>query len=188
MKDLKILKKEFYSNKNTIELAKSLLGKYLVRELDSTILIGKINEVEAYLHDDPAAHTYRGKTERTKAMFEEAGTVYLYFSYGVHWCFNISGNEVGVGEGILIRGIEPIVGINTMIRNRNKKDIKGLTDGPAKVTQAFQIDNKLYGHKIWEPPLYIAEEEDEILIPVLIKSSPRIGILKNADAMLRFYL
>jgi len=186
MKNLKILSKNFYSEQLTIDLAKSLLGKYLVRELSGTVLIGKINEVEAYIQNDSAGHSFVGKTQRTQALFQEAGTTYVYRSYGIHWSFDIVSEGIGIAESILIRGVEPILGIDYMKRNRQSDNLKNLTNGPGKVTQAFSIDKSFYGHKIWEPPLYIAEAES--VSPELIKSSPRVGISKNKDAMLRFYI
>lgn len=187
MKNLKILKKEFYAQKSTPDIAKSLLGKYLVRELENSILIGKIIEVEAYLQNDPAAHSYGGRSKRNNSLFEEAGTVYVYFTYGMHWCFNIAVNESGVGEGVLIRGVEPLIGVDTMLRNRGISYVKMVSNGPAKVTKAYQIGAEFDGHKIWEPPLYIATDDTQIS-EGQIEITPRIGISKNKDAMLRFVL
>lgn len=187
MRDLKILQHDFYSSKTTVDLAKSLLGKYLVRELENTVLIGQINEVEAYLQNDPASHSFKGLTNRTSPMFEEPGTVYVYFTYGKHWCFNIAGNNKGIGEGVLIRSVIPLVGIDTMLRNRGIESLENISNGPGKITKAYQIGQPFNGHKIWNPPLYIATDDTQINEGV-IESTSRIGITKNKDAMLRFVL
>ena len=187
MKDLKVLKKEFYFGKSSVDLARQLLGKYLVRELENTVLIGMINEVEVYLQNDPAAHSFRGQTVSNNSLFEEAGTVYVYFTYGKHWCFNIASNKKGVGEGILIRSLKPVVGHQVMLRNRGVSDITQVSNGPAKVTQSYQIDKSFEGHKIWDPPLYITSD-DTIIDAKSIVATPRIGISQNKDAMLRFVL
>ena len=103
----------------TVGLARRLLGCFLVHEVNEIELVGRIVEVEAYLGSrDPASHAYRGLTERNKAMFGPAGHAYIYFSYGSHYCMNVTAQPEGVGEGVLIRAIEPIHGERWMRENR----------------------------------------------------------------------
>lgn len=170
---------------STVDLARRLLGNYLVFE-HGCVLAGRIVEVEAYLGaTDPAAHTFGGPTNRTRAMFGEPGHAYIYLSYGNHYCLNVTAQPVGVGEGVLIRAIEPIAGIEQMRRNRGGRyDGPMLTNGPGKLVQAMGISPDFYGHDLSMRPLYIGQAESAEVIEV----GPRIGISKAADLPLRFWL
>lgn len=130
-----ILPRTFYS-KDTVTVAKSILGKKLVRKLGNKEISGIIIETEAYRHkDDPASHAFRKITERNKVMFEEVGRAYVYFTYGMHYCFNVVARSSKFDAGaVLIRAIQPEKGIEIMEKNRGTKDMKRLTDGPAKLT------------------------------------------------------
>ena len=138
--------REFY-NRNTIVVAKDLLGKILVRVVGNKILSGIIVESEAYRSiDDPASHSYKGKTERNNVMFGEVGHAYVYFTYGIHYCLNIVAKEHSIPAGaILIRAIEPIEGIEQMQKFRKTNDLYNLTNGPGKLTKALNVTKKQNG-------------------------------------------
>ena len=170
----------------TDQVAARLLGCELVREIDGQSLVGKIVETEAYDQDDPASHSHRGATPRTKIMFGPAGFLYVYFTYGMHYCCNIVTGRTGHGSAVLIRAIEPLNGAELMSKNR--RGLKGelLTNGPAKLCQALQIDKQLNGHDLRQAPLEL------VVRPALPKQqivqTTRIGISRAEDAPLRFYI
>ena len=143
---------------------------------------GIITETEAYRHkDDPASHAFRKITDRNKVMFGEVGIAYVYFTYGMHYCFNIVAKKSKVPAGaVLIRGINPEKGIEKMEKNRYVKNLKNLTNGPAKLTQALEITKEQYGVDLTKKSkIYI---EDGLYVKK-IKRSPRVGI-KNGKEML----
>ena len=171
------LEKSFYA-RNTVIVAKDLLGKTLVRKINNQIISGIITETEAYrFSDDPASHAFRGMTDRNKAMFNEVGRAYVYFTYGMYYCVNAVARSKNYEAGaVLIRAIKPEKGIDLMIKNRKNKKDSELTNGPAKLTQALQISKKQYGVDLTRRgELFIADgiEKQKIV------SSSRIGI-KNA--------
>jgi len=137
---MKVLPRSFYA-RNTVKVAKDLLGKTLVRKTGGKIISGIITETEAYRHaDDPASHAFGGLTDRNKVMFGHVGIAYVYFTYGMHYCVNAVARSDSYDAGaVLIRSISPKLGINEMIKNRKIKSITNLTNGPAKLTQAMQI-------------------------------------------------
>lgn len=168
--------------------AKALLGAVLRRTLDDgTVLSARIIETEAYHQSDPASHTHRGKSERNAAMFGPAGHAYIYLSYGIHWCFNVTAGKDGEGAGVLIRAVEPIDGIETMRRLRGgiARDHQ-LTNGPGKVGQALAIDKSLYAHDLMHPPLQLLKGSAPP--PHRIVTATRIGISLAVDELLRFYI
>jgi DNA-3-methyladenine glycosylase len=172
---------------NPIAAAHYLLGAIIIRTLPSgEILKAKIVETESYHQADPASHTHRGKTPRNKAMFGPAGRAYVYFTYGMHWCFNVTAGQEGEGAGVLIRAAEPLEGAEKMRALRGGVEPSQLTNGPAKLAQALAIDKKLYGHDLTKSPLKIVGgglvKKSEISI------SPRIGISRSVDELLRFYI
>ena len=174
-------------NLNTLSVAKQLLGYTLVHESKGTTTAGIIVETEGYLQGDPACHAYRRKSERNAPMFGEAGTIYVYQIYGMHFCVNISTNEKDIGEAILIRALEPTKGIELMKERRKTNSIKNLCSGPGKLVQAMGIHKGMnHWHilendlKIIPPPIEIAENE--------IITTTRIGITQGADLPYRFYI
>lgn len=183
-----IIDKEFYSA-DGVEVAKNILGKYLVREINNEKLIGKIVEAEAYLcTNDLAAHSnnYK-KTERTKPLFEEGGVSYVYLIYGMHNCFNISANKVGEPDCVLIRALEPIEGLDYMAYLRYKKkyieltdkEVINLTNGPAKLCKALSIDRSLNFNRVYKKDsIYVVDNNEEFEI----LSSKRIGIDYSKEA------
>lgn len=184
----KFLPQSFF-RRDTELVARDLLGIILVRELSNgQILKGIIVETEAYTADDPACHAFRGKTASNAALFGPVGHAYVYLIYGMHFCFNVVSHtpnqEAG---GVLIRGVEPVEGIETMMKNRKIDDIKNLTNGPGKVAQAFGISRQLSHHTLMEKgPLYLVEGEK--IATNQIVASPRIGISKAQEMHRRFYI
>lgn len=172
---LRPLERRFYS-RYTLEVARDLLGMILVREVPEGVMAGRIVEVEAYRgSDDPASHAYRGMTRRNKVMWGKPGTAYVYRIYGIHFCLNVVTEPEGVPAAVLIRAVEPLLGTELMLRNRRVRRLRDLTSGPAKLTKAMLIDERLNG---WDMTigkvLYIARGE-----PVSdeeVATSPRIGV------------
>lgn len=175
---------------NPEKAAQILLGQKLIRTLpDEKELSGRIIEVEAYHESDPAAHTYNGKTPRNVVMFGRAGHAYVYFTYGIHYCLNIVIGKEGEGAAVLIRALEPINGTETMRRNRGLQEgfLKtNLCSGPAKLTQALNIDRELNGHNLNRPPLQLLP--GDAVQPEHIITTTRIGIKKAVDVPWRFYI
>lgn len=174
--------------------ARHLLGCEIHRTLaDGTVLRAKIVETEAYHQKDPASHTYNGKSARNQAMFGPAGHAYVYFTYGLHWCFNVTAEAKGNGAGVLIRAAEPLTGITSMQQNRSlrapsaqsSKMLYSLCNGPAKLAQALQIDDSLYGHNLGKPPLQIFEADNR---DFEIVQTTRVGINKAVNELARFYV
>ena len=160
--------------------AVGLLGCLLVRDWpDGTHSAVRIVETEAYDQNDPASHTYHGRSERNRAMFGPAGHAYVYFTYGMHYCVNVTAGADGFGCGVLIRAGEPVEGVEHMTQLRGGRTGAQLTNGPAKLCQALAIDKSLYGHDLRMPPLRLVRaslKEGE-----RIGCTPRIGISKAAD-------
>jgi DNA-3-methyladenine glycosylase len=183
---MKIIPREFY-NRSTIDVAKDLLGKILVRVINGKILSGIIVESEAYRSiDDPASHSYRGKTERNSVMFGEVGHAYVYFTYGNHYCLNIVAKENSVPAGaVLIRAIEPAEGIKQMQKFRKTSDIYNLTTGPGKLTQALNVTKKQNGVDVTKNgEMYILNGKE--IDSSSIIATPRIGIRVALDKHWRF--
>ena len=181
---MSILPREFYLE-NTVSVAKNLLGKKIIRKIGRTEMSGIITETEAYRHkDDPASHAYRNITERNKVMFGEVGMAYVYFTYGMHYCFNVVARNPKVKAGaVLIRAIEPEKGIKTMQTNRKIENLKNLTNGPAKLCQALEITKSHYGVDLTtDSKLYITDGAK----PKKIISSSRIGIKEATDKLWNF--
>lgn len=177
---------DFYS-RNTIQVAQDLLGALLVRQINGIRVSGIIVEVEAYCGlIDPASHAYRGKTNRNKSMFGPVGHVYVYFTYGMHYCVNVVSRSLEApAGGVLIRALQPVEGISYMHGQRKQIDPILLTNGPGKLTQALRIDRKLDGITIMQPgQLYI--EPGPEFDRSLIQASPRIGISLAKEQLWRF--
>lgn len=185
MKEKK-LPKEFFTG-NTLAVAHDLIGKIICRKFGNKILKGMIVETEAYPgKNDPASHTFIGRTNRNAVMFEEGGLAYVYFTYGNHYCFNVVTGVKDKGCGVLIRGVEPLEGIDVMMKNRNTVDIYNLTNGPGKFAQAFAIGRDINGKDLRSDEIYITEPAVKNK-PRIIKSK-RIGIKKNTEKLYRFYM
>jgi DNA-3-methyladenine glycosylase len=168
------------------EAAQRLLGCHLIRELNGRQLIGRIVETEAYDQTDAASHSYRGQTPRTDVMFGPAGHLYVYFTYGMHYCCNVVVGKPGHGAAVLIRSVEPLEGEVVMQQNRHGLSGANLTNGPAKLCQAFGIDRELNGHDLTESPLRLMVQPP--LKQTEIIQTTRIGISKAQDVPWRFYV
>lgn len=170
----------------TPDVARDLLGCLLVRRIDSEVLSGRIVEVEAYRgSDDPASHSYRGPTKRNSVMFGEAGHVYVFFSYGNHWCLNFTTEGEGQPGAVLIRALEPVEGIEEMKENRGVQEVGLLTNGPGKLTEALSIDGAFNGEDLMKSTrLYVQGREEA----VRVKASARIGISKGQTRHWRYFV
>ncbi len=177
---------EFYQ-RDTLELVPKILGKILVRKIRGKVLAGRIVEIEAYIGSDPASHAAHGMTERNKVMYEDGGIAYVYFTYGMHFCFNIVTDKRGFPAAFLVRALEPVCGIEEMKKRRGTDVIRNLTNGPAKLCQAIDIDRKLNGVRLNGDRLFIAD--DGFTVPKeKIESSTRIGIRVGTELEWRFFL
>lgn len=158
----------------TIEVARQLLGKYLVRKHPDGATVGRIVETEAYVGpDDKACHASRGRTKRTEIMFGPAGYAYVYLIYGFHHCLNLVTEAKGFPAAVLIRAVEPLDGIKLMTARRRTDKLNSLASGPGKLCQAFAIDRSLNGSDACGKLLYV-EDSDEPAPKIL--SKPRVGV------------
>jgi len=185
----KLLPRSFYLHSPEI-VARNLLGKLIVRRLGRKRLIGRITEIEAYLgFDDPASHSFIGKTARNAVLFGPPGFAYIYFIYGMHYCLNFSCSPDGNPGGVLIRALDPIAGLETMARLRGYATVPKpslLTSGPGRLCQALGITRaNTNGLDVTsaDSPLQVV---DDGYRPPTILTTPRIGISKAADRPLRF--
>jgi len=172
--------KEFF-NQPTVELAKALLGKYLV----FGNLRGKIVETEAYLYrGDPACHAARGLTPRNAVMFGPAGRSYVYFIYGMHFCLNVVSGKPGEGEAVLIRALEPVQGIEVMRERRKTGKLENLCSGPGKLCQAFGLTKEHNNLCLLKSDLRIHDNRERFEV----MSSKRVGLSVGQELELRFYI
>ena len=171
---------------DTVLLARHLIGKRLIRETPDGVLSGRIVETEAYPVGDAAGHAYVGMTPRNRALFLSRGHAYVYRAYGASLLLNVSSETVGVGAGVLIRALEPLDGIPAMQRNRSVQDLRDLTRGPGRLTIALDIDLRLDGADLCRTgPLRLARDGH---VAPEIGVSARIGLSRETDKLLRFYL
>lgn len=174
---------------DTLRAAKELLNYVLVHQLpDGSVVAGRIVETEAYLYDDPASHTFRGQTGRNTPMFMTAGTMYVYFTYGMHHCFNIVTSKEGHGEAVLIRALEPVAGVEEMLMRRNLSEdkIKNLANGPAKLVQALGLTKHHHNAQMLGKNVFLLELFDEQEKNIV--QTTRIGIKEGAGLPYRFYV
>jgi len=180
------LKRSFY-NRPTLDVAVDLLGKILIYENNSVKLGGRLVELEAYIgEDDPACHACRGKTPRNAIMYGPAGFLYVYFTYGNHYMLNIVTEKEGFPAAVLIRGLEPLYGIEIMKRNRDTDKSTEIASGPGKLAKALAVTIKQKGLDLTGNDIYVI---DDNILPSEIWRSSRIGIGENgADKLWRFYI
>jgi DNA-3-methyladenine glycosylase len=172
-------------NNSASKVARRLLGCELEREIDGQVVRVRIVETEAYDQTDAASHSYNGRTPRTDSMFGPAGHLYVYFTYGMHYCCNVVVGEEGHGAAVLIRAVEPIIGENILHKRRGRKKGVELTNGPAKLCQALGIDRSMNGHNLSLSPLRL------IIKPELnqeIATTARIGISRAKEVPWRFFV
>lgn len=163
-------------------MARDLLGAVLVVERDGTLVAGRIKETEAYTADDPASHSFRGRTPRNVVMFGPPGHLYVYRSYGVHWCANVVTGSEGDGQAVLLRAVDPLEGADEMLRRRGRRP---LADGPGKLCQAFGLDGDDDGADLCgQGPIRILDDGAGQLVDPIV--GPRIGITKAVDTPWRF--
>ena len=160
------------------ELAPELIGA----ELYVDGVGGRIVEVEAYDHEDPAAHGYRGRTARNASMFGPPGHAYVYRSYGIHWCLNFVCEPEGSASAVLIRALEPTTGLAAMRRRRGMTDPRLLCSGPGRLCEALHISHRQNGFALDEPPFELFARSGA----VEVAAGPRIGLTKAVDKPWRY--
>ena len=171
---------------NTQELARFLLGKLVIRELPEGTVSGRIVDTEAYLVGDAASHAFRGMTARNRSMFLERGHAYVYLAYGTSFMLNVSSEGAGIGEAVLIRALQPADGVALMERHRGTTRLRDLTRGPGRLAQALRIDRSLDGADLCgSEEIWLGADGSS---PGEVGASIRIGITRDADRLLRFYL
>jgi DNA-3-methyladenine glycosylase len=176
---------------DTAEFARFLIGKLVVRELPEGLASGRIVETEAYVIGDAAGHAYRGMTPRNRSLFLERGHAYVYLAYGVSFMLNVSSEAPGIGAGVLIRALEPVEGVAIMRQNRGIERLRDLARGPGRLAQALRIDRSLNGLDLCEEgPLWLARDDRAAseIGEKEIGEGARIGISRDAERLLRFYL
>jgi len=169
--------------KDAVSTAKKLIGCRLYTiASDGTRVGGIITETEAYNQDDAASHSYKGKTPRTEVMFGPAGHIYVYFTYGMHWCMNIVVGEEGRGEAVLIRALLPDSGLDIIRKRRNNKQDHELTNGPAKVCQALSVTGADNGAELNKGRFVLLSPKHALVF----EATERIGITKDRHRLWRF--
>jgi DNA-3-methyladenine glycosylase len=176
---LSLLTREFFA-RSVHEVAPELIGCALL--VDG--VGGLIVEVEAYAPDDPASHGFRGPTWRNRAMFGPAGRAYVYRSYGVHWCLNLVCAGEGVAEAVLVRALEPTVGVERMRLRRGLDPVRLLCAGPGRLCQALAVAGEHDGLPLDRPPFELRTAEQ----PVDVGRGPRVGITRAAELPWRYAL
>ena len=181
------LPRSFFGRPSTV-VAPELLGRVLVRVLpDGTRLAARLVEVEAYEQGDPASHSYRGRaTRRTEVMFGAPGRLYVYFTYGVHFCSNVVTGPDGYGSAVLLRAAEPLDGFEAMAANRGTDRLRLLCSGPARLTQAFGIGRDDNGADlVKDPGLFLLAGSP--LAPRTVVRSTRVGVNVGVERRWRFF-
>ena len=171
------LRSEFFA-RSVHQVAPELIGVTLL--VDG--VGGLIVEVEAYDHEDPASHGFRGRTERNAAMFGPPGHAYVYRSYGIHWCLNLVCEEEGVANAVLVRALEPTHGLDVMRTRRGLEDERLLCSGPGRLCQALTVTREHDGLALDRPPFELRDRDR----PVEVVTGPRIGITRAAELPWRY--
>jgi DNA-3-methyladenine glycosylase len=191
-----ILPRAFF-DRDTVTVARDLLGKLLIRRDGRKLLAGRLVEDEAYLgNNDPAAHAYTGRTARNSVLFGPPGHAYVYFIYGNHYCLNVSCMPEGIGEGVLFRAMEPVFGLEAMARARGLEissplsaaQLRLISSGPGRMSQALGITRERDNDKLLTSRASDLWLADDGYRPQRIVATPRIGITKAVDQPLRFVI
>jgi len=181
--------KSFYQREDVVKIARELLGKYLFTKIDGVLTGGRIVETEAYNgRTDKASHAFQKRTKRTETMYQSGGIAYVYLCYGIHHLFNIVTNQTGLADAVLVRAVEPIVGMDTMFERYGGQKTK-VSDGPGKLSKALGITTHQNGTDLSGDMIYLATHINEKRPK--IASDTRIGVgYAEEDALLpwRFYI
>jgi DNA-3-methyladenine glycosylase len=164
------------------DVAPALLNKLLV----AGACVGRIVEVEAYTSDDPASHSVRGPTRRNASMFGRGGTLYVYFTYGMHHCANVVTGDEHDGQAVLVRAVVPVAGLATMRARRAGRPDRHLADGPGKLCQAFGIDLRHDGVDLCDDASPVRLADDGVPPPARPLAGPRVGIRVGLDRSWRW--
>jgi DNA-3-methyladenine glycosylase len=167
-------------------VAPDLLGRLLVRRLRGVELVGRIVETEAYEEGDPASHSFRGRTARTEVMFGPPGHLYVYFTYGMHFCMNVVTGQEGEGSAVLLRAVEPLEGLESMRSRRRVRDDRLLCAGPGRLAQAFAVGGDLGGADL-VTGRDVLVARGRRLAASEIGVSTRIGVTVGVDRPWRFF-
>lgn len=169
---------------DAVTAAQKLIGyRMYAKQADGSLVGGMIIETEAYTAQDAASHSFGGETLRNKVMFGKAGRLYVYFTYGMHWCANIVTGPVGSGQAVLIRALTPDQGLDYMRKNRLGRPDTELTNGPAKLCQALSITGLDNGAIIGDKRIILLPPKGE---PPSIRATTRIGIRRDRHRLWRF--
>jgi DNA-3-methyladenine glycosylase len=179
------LPRRFYA-RPSIVVARELLGRVFVRTgRGGSRVVARIVETEAYEQTDPASHSFRGPTARNGVMFGPPGHLYVYFTYGMHFCMNVVTDREGWGSAVLLRAAEPLEGVPAMRRRRGTSDLRLLCSGPGRLTQAFGIDRRLDGADVVEGPTLRIERGAPVAAS-RVEIGPRVGIRSGVEQPWRF--
>jgi DNA-3-methyladenine glycosylase len=185
------LSRDFFA-RDTLTVARGLLGQRLVRVLDGQRLSGRVVEAEAYVgEEDQACHARCGRTKRNAPMYGPPGHAYVYFVYGMHYCFNVVTGREGYPAAVLIRALEPLEGIGEMRARRHSRPDAPLTSGPARMCQALDVDQRFNGADLCAPDAFLFLEEGAPIPEESIATGPRIGVRGDEVAVTvpwRFYV
>ncbi len=183
--------RDFFA-RDTLTVARELLGRRLVRVLDGERLAGRIVEVEAYVgEEDQASHASCGVTRRNAPMYGPPGHAYVYFIYGMHHCFNVVTERKGYPAAVLVRALEPLEGVELMRARRSGRPDAQLTGGPARLCQALEIDRRFDGADLCAPDALLFLEEGAAVPDEAVVTGPRIGVRGDEVALTvpwRFYV
>lgn len=174
-----------FLDQDATTVARKLLGCELVTTIDGARVRVRIVETESYDQTDAASHSYRGRTPRTDVMFGPSGHLYVYFTYGMHYCCNVVTGPVGEGSAVLIRAVEPLEGLELLEQRRGKRG-RDATNGPTKLCQALGVTGELNGHNLRQVPLHLTTGRRYADSEVV--TTTRIGIRRAMDEQRRFYV
>ena len=181
-----------FFRQDTVELARKLLGCLLVHRTPEGAVAGMIVEAEAYVGAvDKACHAYRNRSERTEIMYHDGGYAYVYLIYGMHYCFNVVTGPSGEGNAVLVRALEPVIGLDLMRKRRQTNQLQNLCSGPGKVCQALAVTKEQYGLDLCDPSSPLRLVRFRSIPDDRITSSPRINVAYAEEAAAwpwRFYV